>query len=73
MALIRFVGNSAYILYNYFAVSAHVACIPAEFPANLTTLFDDMSACIQQPQAKDDVVVGLMECVMCKVGLEFMA
>jgi hypothetical protein len=59
---IRFFGNSIYVLYNFFIVSAHFGCIPAEFPANMTTLFDNLNACIQQPQAKD-VVVGLMEYV----------
>jgi hypothetical protein len=65
-------GNSIYVLYNYFIVSAHVGCIPAEFPANMTTLFDNLNACIKQPQSKD-VVVRLMECVICKVGLELIA
>jgi hypothetical protein len=65
-------GNSIYVLYNYFIVSAYVGCVPAEFPANMTTLFDNLNACIQPPQT-EDLVVGLMECVICKVGLQLFA
>jgi hypothetical protein len=38
----------------------------------MTTLYNNLIVCIQQPQA-NDVAVQLMECVICNLGREFIA